>query len=166
MRALEIQERIEEHLQAVAVDAADRLVKHEQVRRGIHGQGEQHALQLSPGAAAEGQVGQTGRVHGGESFIHPGAGLFADAGPDRAPREGGRHEIAHGQGHFPVKLQVLRNIAGAQVRDIQPAAVHMPDGAAVGQLAQQDADQRGLAGAVLADQDRELPAVDMHGHIL
>ena len=36
----------------------------------------------------------------------------------------------------------------------------------MGQLAQQGADQRGLAGAVLADQDRELPAVDMHGHIL
>ena len=38
--------------------------------------------------------------------------------------------------------------------------------AAVGDLAQQRADQRGLACAVLADEHGQLAAVDVHGHIL
>ena len=42
----------------------------------------------------------------------------------------------------------------------------MADQACVGQFSQQGADQRGLAGAVLADQDGKLSAVDVHGHIL
>ena len=61
---------------------------------------------------------------------------------------------------------MLRHIAGTQVRDIQTAAVHMADGSAVGQFTQESPDERGLAGAVLADENGELTAVDMHGHIL
>ena len=61
---------------------------------------------------------------------------------------------------------MLGHVPRAEVRNVQPAAVHMADGAFVGQLAQERPDQRGLAGAVLADEDGELPAVDVHGHVL
>ena len=115
---------------------------------------------------AEGKIRQAFRADGGKRLIHPGAGLFAHAGPDRAFGEGGGHKIPHGEGHFPVKLQMLRHIAGAQVRDIQPAAVHMADETGMGKLSEQGTDQGRLAGTVLADQDGELSAVDMHGHIL
>ena len=47
MGMLEIQQGIQEHFQAVTVDTADGFIQHQQVRRGIHGQGEQHALQLT-----------------------------------------------------------------------------------------------------------------------
>ena len=36
----------------------------------------------------------------------------------------------------------------------------------MGDLSQQRADQRGFTRAVLPDQDSELSAMDMHGHIL
>ena len=36
----------------------------------------------------------------------------------------------------------------------------------MGQFAQQGPDQCGFTGAVLANQDSELTAMDMHGHIL
>ena len=61
---------------------------------------------------------------------------------------------------------MLRHIAGTQMRDIQPAAVHMADETGMGKLSEQGANQGRLAGTVLADQDGELSAVDMHGHIL
>ena len=61
---------------------------------------------------------------------------------------------------------MLRYIAGPQVRNIQPAAVHMTNQACVGKLSQQGADQCGFTGTVLADEYGELSAVDVHGHIL
>ena len=42
----------------------------------------------------------------------------------------------------------------------------MADGARMGQLAQEGFDQGGFAGAVLADEHRELAAVNVHGNIL
>ena len=61
---------------------------------------------------------------------------------------------------------MLGNIAGGQVRQIPAGAVHMADGAAVGKLSQQGPDQGRFSGAVLADQHRQLAAVNMHGNIL
>ena len=61
---------------------------------------------------------------------------------------------------------MLGHIAGAKVRNVQAAAVHMADQAGMGDLVQQGADQGGFAGAVLADENGELAAVDMHGDVL
>ena len=166
MGLFQIQERIQEHFEAVAVNAADGLIQHEQVRRRIHGQGQEDALQFTAGTAAQGPVRQFSGMDGSQGLLHSRTGLFAHAGPDRTPGKGGGHEIPYGQGHFPVKLQMLGNIAGAQMRNIQSAAVHMADQAGMGNLPQQGADQGGFAGTVLADQDSELSAMDVHGHIL
>ena len=162
----QVDQGIQEHLQAVAVDPADRLVQHQQVRRRLQGQGQQHALQLAPGAAAQGTVRQLRRVHVRQRLPHGFLHLFGHARPHGALRKGGRQEVLHGEGHLPVKLQHLGHIARPQVRDVQPAAVHMADDARMRDLAEEGPDQGRFPGAVLADQYRQLAAVDMHGYIL
>ena len=61
---------------------------------------------------------------------------------------------------------MLGHVSRRQMGQIPARGVHMADGAAMGDFSQQGADQGGFAGAVLADEDGQLAAVDMHGHIL
>lgn len=61
---------------------------------------------------------------------------------------------------------MLRHIARAHVRHVAPFAVHMANRTAVSVFPQQGADERRFARAVLADQHRQLTAVDVHRHIL
>ena len=61
---------------------------------------------------------------------------------------------------------VLRHVAGGQVSQIPAGAVHMADGTAMRYFPEQGADQRGFSGTVLADEDGQLTAVNMHGNVL
>ena len=157
---------VQKQLQAVGVHAGDRLVEHQQVRSGVQAQRQQHPLDLAAGAAPQGPVHEVLRADLPQGGAHLLAGLAADAGPDRAAGEAGGHEVQHRQRHIPVELQVLRHIAGDQMRDVAAVLVDVPDGAAVGKLAQERAHQGGFSGAVLADEHGQLTAVDVHGHLL
>ena len=105
-------------------------------------------------------------LHPRQGFHHLGAGFFRYARPHGTAGEGRGQEILHRQGHLLVKVQVLGDIARAQVGNIPSLAVQVVNAAPVGELAQQRADQRGFARAVLSDQRGDLSAVDVHGHIL
>ena len=166
MGFLQPQHRVQEHLQSVLIHAGDGLVQHQQIRRGAQRQGQQHPLQFAPGAASQLPLGQSPRLHHVEGLLHPAPGGAADPRPYRPPREGRGQEILHRQGHLPVKEQVLGHVADAHMGDIPPVVVHMADGSAVGQFPQQRPHQGGLARSVLADEHGQLPAVDVHGHVL
>lgn len=166
MGAAQAQNGVQKHLHTVLVDAGDRLVQHQQVGGRRDGQRQQHPLQFAAGAAPQGAAQQFLRLHSLQRCQHLCPGLSADTRPHRAAGKGGGEKIPHAYRHLPVEDQVLRYIAGAQVGNGPAAAVHMSDTPRGLHLAQQGADQRGLARTVLPDENRQLPAMNVHGHIV
>ena len=131
-------ERVLQHVAARQVEVVRRLVQHQQVDRVGHHLGQ----------------GQSGLLTAGEVADQAVAGLAAEA---ERPQHGAQvasrpladlrlHLLDHGAGHVELLGQVLR-----EGGDVHVGATGQLPGAGR-QLTQQEADQRGLARAVRADQ--------------
>ena len=165
-RFLQMRHRIEEELQTVPVHAADGLVQNEQIRGGMKRQRKEHPLQFPSGTAAQRRVRQILRADVRKRFPDLLPGLLSDAEPDRTPGHGRGHKITHGKRHLGIEGKMLGNIAGGQMGKTAARAVHVADDAGMWNLSEKGADQGGLPGAVLSDEDRQLAAVYVHGNVL
>ena len=137
---LQPQHGVQEQLQALLVHPGNGFVQHQQIRGRMGGQGQQHPLGFTAGAASQGMPGNGRGLHPRQGFHHLGAGLFGYACPHGTAGEGCGQKVLHRQGHLLVKVQVLGDIARAQVGNIPSLAVQVVNAAPVGELAQQRAD--------------------------
>ena len=144
----------QEHALAVLVHAGYRLVQDEQIRQRIKRQRKQHTLHFAAAQRAEPPPEQAFTMGKRQLLADMRTRLFPDSQPDRTPGDQPCHQIFHGHGHLPVKGEILRHISGADRTDAVTLRVLVLDPARVAHLAQQSADQRGLARAVRTDERR------------
>ena len=146
---------------AAQVEVRERLVQQQERRPRDQRVGDQHALLLAAREAAHPAVGEAARVDGLEHLVDPrcarargqrdAVAVCVDAETD---------EVAGPQRRVGVEQELLRYVADQRVaaRASAPGDQHA---AAAGRLeAEDDAEQRRLAGAVGADQPGELAGLD------
>ena len=153
-------EHIHEQTHALDIHAGERLVEYENIRHGLKRQRQQHALQLAARKCADALVDERFAVHvrkAGQNFFPHG---FCRAQERGALEDAAGEKVHHAHGVAAVKGRALRHIADAQLR-LLAAGLMEGDLPFIFPLAQNGADERGLARAVRTDQRDHLAAVHM-----
>ncbi len=153
-RALELDEEILQQVERLHVEIVRRLVHHEQVERPREQPRQQQAIALAAGQRAHRRAGTIG---GEEEVLQIAMHM--------APQSSDGHElrpIGDAVEHAPLGVELLAQLI--EVRDLQTRAE--PDRATIRrQLAEQETKQRGLAGAIRADDTDTITARDRRREI-
>ena len=162
MLAGELAEHRDDLLLAAQVEVGERLVEQEQLRPGDQRVRDQHALLLAAGQLADPGVGVPVRADVGQRRLDQFPALpRREAEPEPVPVKAKRHHVAGAQRHVGVDDQLLRHVAdGGLVLVVQRRAVDEHPPARRLDQAEDDAEQRGLARAVRADDPGEVALLE------
>jgi hypothetical protein len=146
-------------LLAAQVEVGQRLVKQEKLRPGDQRVRDQHALLLAAGQLADPRVGVSVRTDIGQCRLDqlpalprrpvpPGEGE-----PEPVPVKAQRHHVAGAQRHIGVDDKLLRYVPDGLPVDEHSSARRLDE-------AEDDAEQRGLAGPVRSDDPGEIALLE------
>ena len=162
----QVGDNLVEELEAVLVDAGDGLIEEQEVGHRVEGEREQDALEFAARECAEAAAKQALRVDAREAREDARAQLPGGAEPDGAAAEAGHEEVFDGDGRADVEAQVLRHVADGRVAGVAALGVDVVEVARVRDFAEDGAHEGAFAGAVGADEGRELAAVHVEVDVL
>ena len=157
-------QHVHQLLLPVDVHAGEGLVQHQDVGQGLQRQGQQHPLQLPAGQGPHPPIQQALPVNPAQALRHPGPQAPGGGQEHRVFGDGGGEEVEHAHRIPPVKDRGLGHVADQGPGLVPPGPLEL-DGAGVGDLPQDGAEQGALPRPVGADEGHDLPAVEVEGDV-
>ena len=163
----QLAEHRDDLLLAAQVEVGERLVEQQQLGPGDQRVRDEHALLLAAGQLAHPGIGVPGRADVAEGPLDKFPALPRREGEaEPVPVKAERHHVAGAQRHVGVDDQLLRHVADAAlVLVVQRLAVDEHPAARRLEQAEDDAQQRGLARAVRADDPGEVALTKRERHV-